>query len=810
LRRKARRFQWIALLGLLCLAQTSSSAPSLEPRLLSFWDDWLADVDPLLQPDERETLRGLEPVHQRERAIEAFWSSRGEPARRRWQRNLLGAAQLRPRSPEARRATLLLGKPNSRQYVTSCGGLRALEIWRWGSWELDRQGGRESRPAVVIFAQANNLDSRSYLPWDPALPGELGFAVSPDASLDDFLGSIQEKCLPADLERTLREAVSLEGLVTQAPWPTPDTKWLESLVPRMTTSSYPARLQISFLGAHGRYTILRGRLRLPAEELGQLDSGILFDRIAMVGDVFRGGHRVDSFEIVHHVAGTPPDAVVELDFHRRLRAGAYRMDLRVTDIRGRALLRADREVVVPALETRAPEPPGRVRGFERLTGAEVVLLDTFPAVEVLPVVAKGAREVDVRAITTGGPIAAVEFRLDQRSLAVDSEPPYAVRIAIDSGQPEVEALALDSEGAVLARHTRRVEHEGLPLAVRLREPLPGATRAVVDVTLPRGEQISRVECFHSRRRVATLLEAPFACELPEPPHIGLQYVRAQVTLASGDSAEHLLFLGPDAPETVDVRLVELFASVRDGSGRLVTGLTAMDFEVNDGGEPRELVEVESLANLPISVAVLTDLSSSMGRLTELASQSAQRFFESILVADDLGSLLAFNHDLHQLVPFTADAQELRHGAYGLRGLGSTRLHDGVAWALSQFSGQENRRALVVLSDGGDVDSDFLLEQVIRAAVRAGVAVFPISLVRRAETPPESIGTLADRTGGRSFTAHSVDQLDGIYRRIEEELRSQYLLVYRMPNAAWGLDEHRGEVKVLRSGLTVRNVHGHYQ
>ena len=200
----------------------------------------------------------------------------------------------------------------------------------------------------------------------------------------------------------------------------------------------------------------------------------------------------------------------------------------------------------------------------------------------------------------------------------------------------------------------------------------------------------------------------------------------------------------------------------------------------------------------------------MGRLTELASESAQRFFESILVADDLGSLLAFNHDLHQLVPFTSDAQELRHGAYGLRGLGSTRLNDAVAWALSQFSGQENRRALVVLSDGGDVDSDFALEQVIRAAVRAGVAVFPISLVRRGETPPESIDELAKRTGGRSFTVQSVDQLDGAYRRIEEELRSQYLLVYRMPNAAWGVKDRSVEVAVLRPGLSVRNVHGHYQ
>jgi len=768
-------------------------------------------VEPLLLPAEQRLLGGLEDIHQRERAIEAFWGSRGEEARARWQRNLLGAAQLRPRSPEARGATLMFGKPASIEYFTSCGGLRALEVWRWDEWQIARQGGDDRESELVVFAQSNNLDARSYRPWDPTRPGDLGFAVSAEETLEDFLGSIRrETCLPPRLERALRGAISLADLVALAPWPTPNVEWAETLGDAASGGAYPARLQISFPGSYGRHTIIRARLRVSSSELEHLDSGILFDRVTMVGDIYQRHRRVDSFEIVHHVAGTPPEPIVELDFYRRLRAGTYRMDLRVIDMSGRTLLRAERELVVPALEERASDPPGRVRGFERLTRAEVVLLDTFPAVEVLPVASKGASQVEVRAITTGGPIAAVEFRLDQKTIAIDSEPPYFVQVALDSERPQVEALALDAGGGVLARHTRRIEHEGRPLAVRILEPEVGALQAAVEVSLPEGERIAKVECFHGRQLVATVTGTSLVCPLPQPPYIGLQYLRAQVTLVTGDAAEHLPFLGPNAPESVDVRLVELFASVRDDGGRLIRGLSAADFEVWDGGEARELLEVESLANLPISVAVLMDLSSSMGRLAELASQSAQRFFENVLVADDLGSLLAFNHDLHRLVAFTGDARELRHGAFGLRGLGSTRLYDGVAWALSQFSGQENRRALVVLSDGGDVDSDFALEQVIQAAIQAGVAVFPISLVRRGESPPESIDRLASRTGGVSFTVGSIDQLDSTYRRIEQELRSQYLLVYRMPGAAYGFQDQRVEVRVLRPGMTVRNVHGHYQ
>ena len=110
----------------------------------------------------------------------------------------------------------------------------------------------------------------------------------------------------------------------------------------------------------------------------------------------------------------------------------------------------------------------------------------------------------------------------------------------------------------------------------------------------------------------------------------------------------------------------------------------------------------------------------------------------------------------------------------------------------------------MLSDGADVGSDFPLEQVARLAVRAGVAVYPISLGRVEDESADGLADLASATGGRSFRVAVAGQLPKVYRRIEEELRAQYLLVYQT-EAPLELDLPAVEVEVLRAGYLAREV-----
>ncbi|MFQ5351110.1 MAG: VWA domain-containing protein, partial [Thermoanaerobaculia bacterium] len=287
------------------------------------------------------------------------------------------------------------------------------------------------------------------------------------------------------------------------------------------------------------------------------------------------------------------------------------------------------------------------------------------------------------------------------------------------------------------------------------------------------------------------------------------YLTVRATLTGGETAEDVLFLGSGV-EQIDVRLAELYLSVVDADGRPVGDLELADFRLRDTAGELGIESAESLTNLPLNISLLMDISSSMGREVRLVAASAQRFFEEILEPGDLAALQAFNHDLHHLAPFTGDAERLRHASAGLRSGGSTRLHDAVVHALYQFSGLGRRRALIVLSDGEDVGSDYPFEQVSDEAVRAGVVAYPVFLGEADKTTRANLQQLAGRTGGRWFAVRTAAQLDGVLRKIADELRAQYLLVFRPRDGRRELAFRQLQVELQREGLEARDVHGHYR
>lgn len=803
----------IGLILVLVAATQAPAARSLKPRLSSFWDDWLAEVGLLLSDEERAHFEALEDNRMRESFAAAFWASRGQATLERWSRNRSAADQARPRSVWARRAILLFGKPASIERIEPCGGLLPLQIWRWDPWHVERQGGEAERSLVLVLAQETRLLPGSFTPWDPSDVRGLGYYPSADVDLTTYLEKIKPStCVASRLRDDLASASRFEELRETMPWPEPAAHWLANLSTGADLfGTLPeASLKIDYTGTNGRHTIVHGVLRVGSERLAELVPGQLFDRVSFVGDIYKRGYLVDSFDVVHHVAGTPPGEIVELDLFRGLRPGHYQLDLRVSDGHGLTLLRTQRDLDVPRLDTPAPPPPGRQQDYGQLTRSEVVLLDTLPSVEILPVAARATAETDLLAITTGGPISKVVFYVDDALAGEDSSSPYSLEVRLTDERHLVKAEALDHRGRPLASHSREVAAQARPFAVHIERPVDGADLAPVQLSIPEGSELDRLHCYDGRLLVDTLDGAPFECPTPRLEVGGLRYMRALATLSNGESTEHIIFFGPNAPERIDVQLVELFLSVVDAAGRPVAGLSPTDFRIADAGLERQLVRLESLANRPLSIAVLMDLSSSMGRLARLAAESAERFFENVMVDDDLASLLAFNDDFHQLVPFTGDIAELRLGATELHALGSTRLHDGIVWALSQYAGQDNRRALVILSDGADVNSDFPFDQVVAAAVEAGVVVYPISIVRPREEAPVRLEQLAESTGGSRSIVSSIAELDAAYRRIAEELRSQYLLVYRLEDENPGLGPRSVDVEVLRSDLEVRNVHGYYQ
>ena len=729
-------------------------------------------------------------------------------------------------------------------------------------------------PLILLFAPTSAFDPRTLRLWshergfeplvyeerageeaiDESAEGNAPDPVldpAPDPALDrvdssqDVLDlAAAERCVAGNdprsrmLRHALDGSLGFDQLAARFGWSPPAPDWLEtegwrrepeasaqaSLVPTLDPRDrLPSRLDpgvtlgVGYPGSHAGQTVVEATLAVDSSRLRHQTDGVLLDRLTVIGDVYRGSRLEDSFATVFHVVGPePPGRQVELDVARRLRPGRYRLRLRLAGEDDLALLREDVDLEVPALSGSAPLPGAR-SGLPELTREEVVRLITFPRIELLSPGDRllGARAT-IEAVGTGGPFSAVEFMRDGEEIARDEEAPFRVEVELALRRHVISAAAYDLEGELAATDRIAIERRSDAFAVDLRLDAGDRARGVATATLevPEGERLERFECWADQNRTRTLSEPPWECPLPAGAGSRVSWVRAVAVLASGGSAEDLVFLAGE-PESVDVELVELYVSVLDPRGRPVDGLAAGDFEVNDHGIGQPIVSVSGVDNLPLHLALLMDVSSSLGRNVARAASSAQDFFEDLLRVQDRASLLAFNHDVRQLAPFTADADRLRYAAIGLRAGGATRLYDSIFYSLYTFAGLAEeraaagaRRALVVLSDGADVGSDLGFEQVLEEAVRSGVSVYPIALGSVDERTRSELDRLARRTGGRSHAATAISDLDRIFGRIAAELRSQYLLVYRPRQAARGARDWSGvEVGVLREGARVRHVRG---
>jgi len=848
------RIFWI-LFGLLALGmgpEAAQAASGVEPRLGRFYETWLTAVEHRMLDAEREAFAGLTNDVEREVFIRRFWQARSAVDGAEYGTELgtadheLDAARWQYRFEEARQrfdsladrraqALLVAGKPLATTVFGGCVDLiRPLEIWSYEHLASADRGEKEDEGFFLVFFR-HGEEHRHWAPsegTDSLLHGygENGRTVS---ELVDY--ATRRGCLRArfgaslDLGRALEGALGFEELRQRMNPPPPDLAWLAAFEAERTAGGLrlpapSARLDLP--GRYGQKIILRGQVEVPVAEVGKNAEGHLFDRVTIQGDLWLGrlgGRLVDAFQITHYVAGPPPSGVrIPLEFYRRLRPGDYVLDLRVADSKGLALLRETRHLEVPHLnpETKAEAPAGYRLGFSGLTRSEVGVLTTFPSVELRPLEGDDlpVGEVTLEATTTGGPIARVDFLLDGELAGSDPNPPWAVDLHFTPPpRPHrVEAIAFDPEGRQLDRHSLAFRAAPDRFAVRLIKPVRGTAgrRAVVAVDVPENDALERLEIYLGERLLAALEDPPFEVDLPARSSGGsqrdLRIVRAVAILESGATAEDLVLIDTRAPvDEIDVQLVELYTTVLNAQGLPITGLGSADFRVLEDSVEQPLERFDTVQNLAINVALLMDVSSSMRRRVEIASRSARRFFDTVLTPKDRASLQVFNHTMRRPVPFTADVALLHAEAAGFRAWGTTRLHDSLVYTVHSFGGLEGKRALVLLSDGQDVDSDFPFEQVLQHTLRAGVAVYPIVLGVEDTQTLTDLETLARETGGRHFVISTVSELDRVYRRIEEELRSQYLLVYRSPAKKARGEIRTVQVEVLRAGLRARTLHGYY-
>lgn len=300
--------------------------------------------------------------------------------------------------------------------------------------------------------------------------------------------------------------------------------------------------------------------------------------------------------------------------------------------------------------------------------------------------------------------------------------------------------------------------------------------------------------------------------------------------------------GEPAPKySADVKLVNVFATVRDKSGTIVKDLTKDNFSLEEEGRPQTIKFFEAETSLPLNVGLLVDTSYSQARVLGDERSAGIKFFDQILRDKDQAFVIHFDREIELLQDFTNSRDKLdkalnlleparpqqqqqtqpqgggtpQGGGYpggggrrypqgGNRSHGGTKLYDAILLASEDLmSKQQGRKALVLLTDGVDSGSKVTLFESIGAAQKADTLVYPVlfegsegygnpgygGMGRRGgrmPMPPSDgnrpdgkkiLQQIAEETGGRFNSVSTFHKLDKIFADIQEELRSQYNIGY---------------------------------
>jgi Ca-activated chloride channel family protein len=255
-----------------------------------------------------------------------------------------------------------------------------------------------------------------------------------------------------------------------------------------------------------------------------------------------------------------------------------------------------------------------------------------------------------------------------------------------------------------------------------------------------------------------------------------------------DTPGHLLT--PGKPVRVDVELALVNVTVTDAYDRVVTGLDQDNFRVFEDNVEQEIVNFSS-EDVPISIGVIFDMSGSMRNKIDKSREAAQQFFKTANPKDEF-LLVTFNERAWLDSPFTSDIGELQQSLAITAPRGRTALLDAIYLGLSQMRGAHNvKRALLIMSDGGDNHSRYSEGDIRRLVQEADVQIYAIGLYNpigsrptvEEENGPALLSEICDLTGGRVFNVESVSELPDIATKISMELRNQYVLGYKPSNRA---------------------------
>jgi VWFA-related protein len=305
--------------------------------------------------------------------------------------------------------------------------------------------------------------------------------------------------------------------------------------------------------------------------------------------------------------------------------------------------------------------------------------------------------------------------------------------------------------------------------------------------------------------------------------------------------------------TSDVKVVNVFATVRDKKGRIEKDLKQDDFTIDEDGRPQTIRYFAKESNPPLTLGLLVDTSGSVRRLIETERDASLKFLDQVLREDkDVAFLIHFDFEIELLQDLTSSRKLLQNalsqlsasngppsGGGGSRLGGGTDLYDSILLASNELmKKQTGRKAVILLTDGADTGSKSTLTEAISAAQKADTMCYAIRFADHSPIqnpftglggrgvgrrsgggpPPMKPPTLADgkkalerivkETGGGYFEGGKKELLDDIYREIQDELRNQYSFGYT-PDKSDGPGYRVVRVLTKNKDLIVQARDGYY-
>jgi VWFA-related protein len=257
---------------------------------------------------------------------------------------------------------------------------------------------------------------------------------------------------------------------------------------------------------------------------------------------------------------------------------------------------------------------------------------------------------------------------------------------------------------------------------------------------------------------------------------------------------------------VDTTLVLIPVAVTDPMSRFVTGLERENFRVYEESVEQPISQFSS-EDAPLSIGIVFDTSGSMGAKLARSRHAVTQFMKTANPQDEF-FLVVFNDRPELVQSFTKETEEIQNRLTFIQAKGRTALFDGVYMAMSQMKKAHNpRKAILIISDGGDNSSRYTETEVRNAVREADVQVYAIGIFEpvssRGRTVEERNGPglleeIAEQTGGRGFAVGNLAELSDVAAKIGIELRNEYVLGHSPKNTTRDGKYRRVQVKLVKT------------